>query len=140
MDARALGAGAPLQAPGRRYDSYAAALAAIERPRLLENRVTYRLLSASLAGPAPCLELTRGRYFDWVNGGEAIAHELAEAWREDPDNLSPERLPIRALLGRPWACHSACPGPGIAFTSRMTNPAWDRSFSISRRVKKRRGV
>jgi hypothetical protein len=91
----------PLQGPGRRHASYAAALAAIERPRLLENRVIYRLLSASLAGAAPCLQLTRGRYFDWVNGGEAIAHELAQAWQEDPDDLSPERLPIRALLGDP---------------------------------------
>jgi hypothetical protein len=91
----------PWQAPGRRYDSYAAALDAIERPRLLENRTCYRLLSAALDGSAPRLELTRGRYFDGVNTGEAAAHELARAWQQDPGSLAPERLPIRALLGDP---------------------------------------
>jgi hypothetical protein len=91
----------PLLVPGLRYGSYAEALAAIERPRLLEDRVSYRLLSASLAGAAPRLTLTRGRYFDGVNAGEAVAHELAAAWREDPRSLSPERLPLRALLGDP---------------------------------------
>lgn len=91
----------PWQAPGRRYPSYAGALAAIERPRLLENRTCYRLLSAALAGAAPRLELTRGRYFDGVNAGEAVAHELARAWQADPRSLAPERLPIRDMLGDP---------------------------------------
>jgi hypothetical protein len=91
----------PWQAPGRRYASYAGALAAIDPPRLLENRPCYRLLSASLAGPSPRLELGRGRYFDGVSTGEAAAHELAAAWQEDQNHFPPERLPIRALLGDP---------------------------------------
>jgi hypothetical protein len=91
----------PRRRPGRRYASYAAALAAIERPRLLENRPSYRLLSASLTGPAPNLGLSRGRYFDAVNTGEAVAHELAQAWLDDPQSISPERLPLRARLGDP---------------------------------------
>jgi hypothetical protein len=91
----------PWRRPGRRYASYAAALAAIERPRLLENRPSYRLLSASLAGPAPSLEFSLGRYFDAVNAGEAVAHELAQARLEDPQSISPQRLPLRARLGDP---------------------------------------
>ena len=91
----------PWRRPGRRYASYAEALAAIERPGLLENRPSYRLLSASMAGGAPGLELTRGRYFDAVNTGEAVAHELARAWRDDPESIPAERLPLRALLGDP---------------------------------------
>lgn len=71
----------PLQPDGRRYTSYAEALARIERPALFENRPIYRLLAASLADGAPRLRLTHGRYFDWVNGGEAMAHELAAAWQ-----------------------------------------------------------
>ena len=91
----------PRRQSGRRYASYAAALAAIERPRLLENRPSYRLLSASLAGPAPRLELSRGRYFDAVNTGEAVAHELAQAWLSGRPSISSERLPLRARLGDP---------------------------------------
>jgi hypothetical protein len=91
----------PRRPSGRRYASYSAALADIERPRLLENRPSYRLLSASLAGPAPGLELSDGRYFDAVNAGEAVAHELAQAWLDDPHSISPQRLPLRTRLGDP---------------------------------------
>ncbi len=120
----------PLRAPGRRYASYAGALAAIERPRLLANRVTYRLLSVALAGGAPSLRLTRGRYFDWVNQGEAIAHELARAWQEDPDALTPERLPIRALLGDP--CDPARRSALTAVTTLTVRvpPAGDPTFLL----------
>lgn len=88
----------PLRPDGSRYASYAEALERIERPALLENRPIYRLLSASLA-TRPRLELTGGRYFDWVNGGEAIAHELAAVPADDGDY--PERLRLRHALGRP---------------------------------------
>ena len=89
----------PLRPDGRRYASYAAALERIERPALLENRPIYRLLSASLAATRPRLELTGGRYFDWVNGGEAIAHELAAVPAGDGDCA--ERLRLRHALGSP---------------------------------------
>ncbi|MGH3158007.1 MAG: hypothetical protein ACRDNF_15725, partial [Streptosporangiaceae bacterium] len=93
----------PLRAAGRRYASYAEALAQLERPRLLENRPIYRLLSASMAaGPPPLLRLTRGRYFDWLNGGEGVAHELAAARRTVPDRYwFHERLRLRTLVGDP---------------------------------------
>jgi hypothetical protein len=92
----------PLRPTGARYPSYAEALAQIERPRLLENRPIYRLLSASLAAGPPLLRLTRGRYFDWLNGGEGVAHELADAWHADPDRYwLPERLRLRTLAGNP---------------------------------------
>jgi len=110
----------PLLVPGLRYGSYAEALAAIERPRLLEDRVSYRLLSASLAGAAPRLTLTRGRYFDGVNAGEAVAHELAAAWREDPRSLSPGRLPLRALLGDPCDLGRRSALPAII----LRTPGW----------------
>jgi hypothetical protein len=89
----------PLRPDGRRYASYAEALERIERPALLENRSIYRLLSASLDTSRPRLELTGGRYFDWVNGGEAIAHELAAVPEED--HVSAERLRLRQALGHP---------------------------------------
>ncbi len=88
-------------APPERQGSYAKTLAAIERPALFENRATYRLLAADLAGASPGMTFGRGRYFDWVNTGEAVAHELAGAWMEDQDLNSPARLRQRILIGDP---------------------------------------
>lgn len=84
-----------------RPGSYARELAANERPALLENRVTYRLLAADLAGAAPGLTFTRGRYFDWVDTGEAVAHELAGTWMDGHDLDCPGRLRQRTLIGDP---------------------------------------
>jgi hypothetical protein len=93
--------GWPGDEPFGQQGSYAETLAAIERPALLENRITYRLLAADLAGAAPGLTFSRGRYFDWVNTGEAVAHELAGAWMEDQNLSSPELLRQRTLIGDP---------------------------------------
>ena len=85
----------PGQASGRPYPAYAAAIEALDRPALF-NRACYRLLSASAAAPEPGLCFTSARYFDGVNVGEALAHELAGA------------LPDDAPAGRAWtACRSA---------------------------------
>jgi hypothetical protein len=68
----------PLRADGARYPSYSAAVAALAAPAVFENRGTYRLLDADLAGPEPCLVLGRGSYFDGTNTGEAVGHEYAQ--------------------------------------------------------------
>jgi hypothetical protein len=114
----------PLRPDGRRYASYAEALEQIERPALLENRPTYRLLSASLAGGRPRLELTGGRYFDWVNGGEAIAHELAA----NPD--FPERLRLRQALGRPAELFSRSALSAVTTLALRVPSAGDPTFVL----------
>jgi hypothetical protein len=91
----------PLRANGERYPAYADALAAIDPPALFENRPSYRILSAQLARGMGHIELTRGRYFDGVNIGEALAHELAESWLTDPAPETPHSLPLRELIGDP---------------------------------------
>jgi hypothetical protein len=121
----------PWRAPGRRYASYADALARIERPALLENRPIYRLLSASLTGPRPLLALTRGRYFDWVNGGEAMAHEFAAAWRADPEDLfHPERLRLRALVGDPGDLAGRSALSAVTTLTLRIPPAGDPTFVL----------
>jgi len=120
----------PLRAAGARHDSYAEALAAIERPELLENRPSYRLLSADLAGRAPRLELTRGRYFDWVNAGEAIAHELAGAWQEDPRSLPSERLPLRTMLGDPSDLRRRSALTAVTTLTLRVPPAGEPTFML----------
>jgi hypothetical protein len=95
----------PSASGGGRFGSYAEALVGIEPPALLENRVCYRLLSADLGASVPGLELTRARYFDGINVGEAMAHELAEVVLAgadlEQDGQFPERLVLRRSLGDP---------------------------------------
>jgi hypothetical protein len=75
------GDGAALILPGRadgtRYLRYSDAIRELAAPAMFENRSTYRLTEAELAGPAPRLGFTRGRYFDGIDTGEAAAHEYA---------------------------------------------------------------
>ena len=93
----------PAAPAGGRFASYTAAVAALDRPALFENRICYRLLDATLTGPTR-LTFTRARYFDAVNLGHAVAHELAASWAGPggrPVRLAD--LPLRARLGDPCA-------------------------------------
>ena len=49
-------------------------------PRLLDNRVSYRLLDVEWVGQRGMLEFNYTSYFDVLDVGEALGHELAEAW------------------------------------------------------------
>ena len=69
-----LGPAPPLpELPAREYSGL---MAELDAPAVFEDRPTYRLLSASLAGE-PRLEFGPGTYFDHIDTGEAAAHEYA---------------------------------------------------------------
>ncbi len=90
----------PLRADHERFETYAEAVDALDRPRLFENRYSYRLVGADLA-TARRLTFGEGRYFDVMNVAEAVAHEYAAqlrvggvpGWKD---------LPFRSLLGDPF--------------------------------------
>jgi hypothetical protein len=92
----------PQQAPGGPFPSYAAAVAVVDPPALFENRICYRLLGARLTDPAQ-LSMGAARYFDAMNLGHAVAHELAAA--QPPAGRGGQvglaDLPLRAALGDP---------------------------------------
>lgn len=92
----------PVRADGERYASYTGAVAELDRPALFENRPCYRLLDARLAAPAG-LRVGETSYFEGIDLGHAVAHELAEAWDRAGDAVSPADLPLRALAGDPCA-------------------------------------
>jgi len=80
------------------YPTYAAALAALAPPRLLEDRYTYRLTGLpGLPGP---LTYGPGSYFAGLNTGEAMAHELAAAVLAGRDPVT-AALPLRDAVGDP---------------------------------------
>jgi hypothetical protein len=87
----------PRRADGSRYRSYSAAVADLAPPALMENRPTYRLARARLAGPGPFLAFGAGTYFDSLDAGAACAHEYAAL---SLGLLNRARL--RALAGAPW--------------------------------------
>src|SRR5499427_3506474 len=92
----------PLRPDGGRYASYTDAVAALDRPTLFENRPCYRLLDARLAAPAG-LRIGETSYFDGIDLGHAVAHELAAAWQRSGDAVRMTDLPLRALAGDPCA-------------------------------------
>ncbi|WP_165978404.1 transcriptional regulator, partial [Actinomadura darangshiensis] len=70
------------------YRTYAEAMAALAAPKVFEDRPSYRLLDAA----PPVLRLGPARYFDGVNVGESVAHELA---------AGAGGLPLRTRIGDP---------------------------------------
>jgi hypothetical protein len=122
----------PKRADGERYRTYADALAVLDPPALFENRPSYRLLAAHLAGAVGGLDLTRGRYFDGVNIGEALAHELA-ARGSDPHPAGTPRLPLRELIGDPCDLSRRSAMPAITTLTLRRAATGDASFLLHRR-------
>jgi hypothetical protein len=96
----------PLASPGRHYESYHRAMRDLDRPRLFENRICYRLLDAKFPGSRGQLALGYMRYFDMIDVGEAAAHELALAVTDQDGNFNEnhslqERIPFRKFVGDP---------------------------------------
>ena len=94
----------PLRDGAGRFGCYAAALGALNRPGIFEDRACYRLLEASAAPGAAGLGFGEGRYFEVINVGEAVAHEFAAAVLASGDPARPpglDDLPLRALVGDP---------------------------------------
>jgi hypothetical protein len=100
----------PAAAGGARYATYADAVGSLDRPGLFEDRPCYRLLGGALAGPRE-LRLAGTSYFQGMELGHAVAHELAAAWVEPGDGdgagaaawVSMAGLPLRRLAGDPCA-------------------------------------
>jgi hypothetical protein len=92
----------PVRPDGERYRSYTEAVAALDRPALFENRPCYRLLDARLAASAR-LRLGETSYFEGIDLGHAVAHELAAAWERSGDAVRMADLPLRSLAGDPCA-------------------------------------
>jgi hypothetical protein len=88
-----------LQADGRRFPTYAATMAALAPPAVFENRPTYRLVDVTVTDETARLTFAIGHYFDLVNVGEAVAHELSVAKRRGP--VGWDELPFRRLIGDP---------------------------------------
>ena len=107
--------------PDPAYRSYSAAMAALDAPTVFENRPTYRLLGATLAGPAR-LEFGRGSYFDGIDTGEAAAHEYAAA------DLTGAPTPLRDAIGDPCELADRPANVAISALTVRRDPAGSTFF------------
>ncbi|RSN69967.1 transcriptional regulator [Actinomadura sp. WAC 06369] len=81
------------------YRTYAEALGALAPPAVFEDRPAYRLVAVEPPADRPVLRLSPARYFDGVNVGEAVAHELAAGRRGLRDRIGdPCDLARRTVL------------------------------------------
>jgi transcriptional regulator with XRE-family HTH domain len=67
-------------ANGEPYDRYSRVLRDLARPKLLDNRVSYRLLDAEWTATGGRFGFNYTSYFDVLDVGEAVGHEFAAAW------------------------------------------------------------
>ena len=147
----------PRRADGSRYPRYSHVVAELAAPSVFENRPTYRLIEADLAGPGgPRLAFGRGRFFDSVDAGGAAGHEYAAAQlagiagRDDAasqaghasvadatgagpasDAGAAARCPYRAALGGPTGlARRAAPLAVSALTLRNDRRAGTATFPL----------
>jgi hypothetical protein len=69
----------PERADGTRYQRYSDVVAALAAPTVFENRPTYRLVEADLAGAGPRLAFSRGRFFGGIDDSGPAGLEYAAA-------------------------------------------------------------
>jgi hypothetical protein len=129
----------PERADGTRYQRYSDVVAALAAPAVFENRPTYRLIEADLAGagaegdtrgePGPRLAFCRGRFFDGADASGAAGLEYAAA----ECGVAPGH-PYRAALGGPagLARRSASMATS-ALTLRYDRVAGTATFPLHRR-------
>jgi transcriptional regulator with XRE-family HTH domain len=104
----------PLTERGERYASYSRAVRDLVRPRLLENRLSYRLLDVQ-ADKGLVLTFRTTTFFEVFDVKQALAHEFKEAWlaaqRSIPDA---DQLPLRTAIGDPFDAQRLLMSPGIS--------------------------
>lgn len=95
---------APCLLPGRpdgtRYGRFCDVIGDLAAPAVFQNRPVYRPVEAELSGDNPHLTFTRGRFFDGVDIGGAVAHEYAAAQLAAARGQSRETL-LRAAVADP---------------------------------------
>jgi hypothetical protein len=119
----------PRRPDGQRYGSYTEAVAALDRPALFENRPCYRLLDARLTAPAG-LRLGETSYFEGIDLGHAVAHELAAAWERAGDAVRMADLPLRSLAGDPCALPRRQSLIAVTTLTLRRDPAGAASFVL----------
>jgi hypothetical protein len=126
----------PLRDKDIRYTDYSRAVRDLVRPRLLENRLSYRLIAAHGETDGTLrLRFSRTTFFEVFNVKQMVAHEFKKAWllsgRQIPGF---EQLPLRAAIGNPFDPTRLLMSPGInTLTIRRGGLGESASFVLHER-------
>lgn len=124
----------PLTAHGERYAGYSRAVRDLVRPRLLENRLSYRLLNVE-PGEDPSLTYGNTTFFEVFDFKQAIAHEFKAAWLAADRSLpSWDALPMRSSLVDTFDPAQTLMSPGVnTLTIRRDRSGKDHRFVLHER-------
>jgi transcriptional regulator with XRE-family HTH domain len=123
----------PLTDRGERYAGYSRAVRDLVRPRLLENRLSYRLLNIETDHG---LELSFGTttFFEVFDVKQALAHEFKAAWLAS-DRSIPDwnTLPLRMAVDDPFDPQRLLMSPGISTLTIRRNQSGQHRFVLHER-------
>ncbi|EHR48403.1 putative transcriptional regulator [Saccharomonospora marina XMU15] len=104
----------PLTERGELYAGYSRAVRDLVRPRLLENRLSYRLLGLQ-SDHGLAMSFGTTTFFEVFDVKQALAHEFKAAWLASNRSVPGwNALPLRAAIGDPFDPQQLLMSPGIS--------------------------
>ena len=123
----------PLTDRGQRYTSYSRAVRDLVRPRLLENRLSYRLLDVR-AGNGLGLTFGTTTFFEAFDVKQALAHEFKAAWLASGGSVPDwTGLPLRSAIGDPFDPKRLLMSPGISTLTIRRDRRGEHRFVLHER-------
>jgi transcriptional regulator with XRE-family HTH domain len=123
----------PLTDRGEMYPGYSRAVRDLVRPRLLENRLSYRLLDIAQEGG---LRLTFGTtsFFDVFDVKQAVAHEFKASWLRSGRSVPGwSDLPLRTAIADPFDPSRLIMSLGISTLTIRRSRSGDHRFVLHER-------
>lgn len=123
----------PLTDRGELYAGYSRAVRDLVRPRLLENRLSYRLLDLQ-SDSGLALSFGTTTFFEVFDVKQALAHEFKAAWlasnRSQPDWNT---LRLRMAIGDPFDPQRLLMSPGISTLTIRRDRSGEHRFVLHER-------
>jgi hypothetical protein len=124
----------PLTAQGAPYNRCSRALRDLAGPKLLDNRVSYRLREVSWTEGAGSLGFSYTSYFDVLDVGEAAAHEFTDAWlRNGRKRPSMADLRLRRHITDPFDLSARPMPPSINTLTIRRDPIYGHRMYLHQR-------
>ncbi|WP_235926477.1 helix-turn-helix domain-containing protein [Actinokineospora pegani] len=123
----------PLTSRGERYSSYSRAVRDLVRPRLMENRISYRLLDVD-PGPPLTMRFGTTTFFEVFDRKQYLAHEFkGAALRAGGQVPALAALPLRAAIVDPFDLTGRPVSPSISTLTIRRDPIGGHRFTMHQR-------
>lgn len=123
----------PLTERVERYTSYSRAVRDLVRPRLLENRLSYRLLDLQ-ADDGLTLTFGTTTFFEVFDVKQALVHEFKAVWLASGGSVPDwNELPLRTAIGDPFDPMRLLMSPGISTLTIRRDRSGEHRFVLHER-------